>query len=412
MTDDVLTRESTTAAAAARWAAILCWAVIAVDGFDLVVIGAVIPVLSATGDLGFTDAFLTVASTLGLLGVGLGAVLTGSSTVRWDRRRVLLGSIALFSSATLVGGFSASVTMFVFLRFAAGLGLGACLPTALSFVAERADAGKNATAVTTSMTGNHVGAVLTALLALILVPTLGWRSMLVVGGLLGLLLLPLLWVKLPRTLPGRLPKVTANSKDAAIADLSRLTSGVKLRTNLALWVASFMGLLLVFGLNTWLPRIMVQAGYSLQAGVGLLLVLNVGAVIGLLIAGRISDRRGAKATVLVWFGSAAVLLALLSIRLHSQLLVFAAVLITGVFVFSAQALVYAFTTQLHPPELRAGALGLVAGVGRLGAVFGPFLLGSLVTLGIAYPWGFYVLAAAAAAAVLSLATISARSRAR
>ena len=169
-----------------------------------------------------------------------------------------------------------------------------------------------------------------------------------------------------------------------------------------------MGLLLVYGLNTWLPKIMGEAGYSIKAGTGLLLVLNVGAVIGLLIAGQLSDARGNKPTVLLWFGLAAVFLALLSIKLHSTTLVYAAVLLTGVFVFSSQVLVYAFVGHLYPPEVRGTALGMSAGVGRVGAIVGPSLGGALVTAGIAYPWGFYAFAVAAVLAVLALATVPAQ----
>jgi MFS family permease len=168
-----------------------------------------------------------------------------------------------------------------------------------------------------------------------------------------------------------------------------------------------MGLLLVYGLNTWLPKIMGEAGYSIKAGTGLLLILNVGAVIGLLIAGSLSDVRGNKKTVLLWFGLAAAFLALLSIKMHSELLVYAAVLLAGVFVFSSQVLVYALVGHLYPPEIRGTALGMSAGVGRVGAIVGPSISGALVTAGIAYPWGFYAFAIAAVLALLALATVPA-----
>ncbi|WP_231263327.1 MFS transporter [Nocardioides alpinus] len=133
----------------------------------------------------------------------------------------------------------------------------------------------------------------------------------------------------------------------------------------------------------------------------------MGAVLGLMLAGRIADSRGNKPTVLVWFGLAAAFLALLSIKLESTALVYAAVLLAGIFVFSAQVLVYAFVGHLYPPEIRGTALGMAAGVGRVGAIVGPSLGGALVTAGIAYPWGFYAFAVAALVAVAALATVPA-----
>jgi MFS family permease len=168
-----------------------------------------------------------------------------------------------------------------------------------------------------------------------------------------------------------------------------------------------MGLLLVYGLNQWLPTIMKEAGYSTGAALGLLLALNLGAVTGLVGAGRISDARGNKPTALVWFGLAAVFLAALSIKLESTAAVYVAVFLAGVFVFSAQVLVYAFVGHLYPPEVRGTALGMAAGVGRVGAIVGPFIGGALVTAGIAYPWGFYLFALAALLAVAALALVPA-----
>jgi MFS family permease len=168
-----------------------------------------------------------------------------------------------------------------------------------------------------------------------------------------------------------------------------------------------MGLLLVYGLNTWLPKIMGEAGYSLDAGLLLLLVLNLGAVTGLLVAGRVADSRGNKPVVMLWFGLAAVALALLSIKMDSSLIVYLAVFTAGAFVFSAQVLVYAFVGHLYPAQIRGTALGMTAGVGRLGAIVGPFLGGALVSAGLAYPWGFYAFAVAAVLAVVALAVVPA-----
>jgi MFS family permease len=385
------------------WPVLLCWLAVALDGYDLVVLGAVIPTLDATGALGFTTASLTTAATLGLVGVGIGAVAVGPVTDRIGRRRTLVACVTYFSVLTLLTAFAPSATAFIVLRFLAGLGLGAFLPTALTFMSEYAGDRATGSAMTRTMTGYHVGAVLTALLALGVIPAYGWEAMFVIGGVAGLLVVPLMWLRLPES-PAFLAATTGTAERVKPVEVVR---GRLLLVSLGLWVASFMGLLLVYGLNTWLPRIMEEAGYSFDAGLALLLTLNVGAVAGLLVAGQVSDRRGNKVTVLAWFGAAAVALALLAVRLETSVLVYAAVLLAGVFVFSAQVLVYAFVGHLYPAAIRGTALGMAAGVGRVGAIVGPFLGGALVTAGVAYPWGFFVFAAAAVLAVLALLTVPA-----
>jgi AAHS family benzoate transporter-like MFS transporter len=397
----------TTRSADGFWPVLLCWIAVALDGFDLVVLGAVIPLLLASGDLGFTPEAATAASTIGLVGVGIGAVAVGPLTDRFGRRRTLIGCVLAFSLLTLAVPLAQDVTQFTVLRFLAGLGLGACLPTALAFMSEHAGEGRGGSAVTRMMTGYHVGAVLTALLALWLASDLGWRVMFVIGGAAGLLAVPLMWAKLPESAAYLRAVEQRRPDESVMARSTEVVKGRYLRVSLGLWVASFCGLLLVYGLNTWLPTIMGEAGYSIEGGIGLLLVLNIGAVVGLVVAGAIADARGNKPTVLVWFGTAAVFLALLSIKMESTVLVYAAVLLAGVFVFSAQVLVYAFVGHLYPPEIRGTALGMAAGVGRVGAIVGPSLGGALVTAGIAYPWGFYAFTAAALVAVVALVTVPA-----
>lgn len=393
------------------WPVALCWIAVALDGFDLVVLGAVIPTLDSSGDLGFDASSLTMVATVGLIGVGIGAVLIGPITDRVGRRKSLIACIAVFSVLTLLVAVAPNVATFAVLRFLAGVGLGACLPTALAFMTEYAPKRKRGTAITKMMTGYHVGAVLTALLAIVVIPTFGWQAMFVVGGVAGLATLPLMWFKLPESQAYLDYAATRNDRTAPErATTSSLVRGSYLRISIGLWVASFMGLLLVYGLNTWLPSIMDAAGYSIDASLALLLTLNLGAVTGLLVAGKISDARGNKPTVLLWFGLAAVSLALLSIKMEIVAILYVAVFAAGVFVFSAQVLVYAFVGHLYPAEVRGTALGMAAGVGRLGAIVGPFLGGALVTAGIAYPWGFYAFAVAAVLAVAALSVVPAHAK--
>ncbi|MET0469024.1 MAG: aromatic acid/H+ symport family MFS transporter [Aeromicrobium sp.] len=392
------------------WPVVLCWVAVAFDGFDLVVLGAVIPRLIESGDLGFTPEAATVAATVGLCGVGIGALGIGPITDRHGRRLTLIGCLAWASVMTLLVAASPTVEVFIGLRFPAGLALGGLLPIALAYMSEASAHGKAGTAVTRTMTGYHVGAVLTALLALVYMEHLGWdwHSLFITGGVAGLAVLPLMWAKLPESTAYEAARASgAEGTRSATASIKGLVSGSYLRISIGLWIASFMGLLLVYGLNTWLPTIMREAGYEVGAALTLLLVLNVGAVAGLVVGGFVSDRRGNKPSALAWFALAAVFLAALSIKLESEILVYVAVFITGFFVFSAQVLVYAFVGLLYPTDVRGTALGFSAGIGRLGAILGPTITGTLVSAGIAYPWGFYVFAAAAALAVLALLIVPA-----
>jgi len=403
---------SSTTSTARFWPIILCWIVVALDGFDLVVLGTVIPTLIDTGTLGFTPGGATAVATAGLVGVGIGALAVGPLTDRYGRRATLITCVALFSVFTIAVVASPTVFVFGALRLFAGLGLGACIPTVLAYVGEFAGAARTGRSTTLTMTGYHAGAVLTALLALAIVPN--WQLMFIVGGVAGLAVLPLLWFTLPESstvVAGSVARTATRTTDPAAARRAG-SIGVLLRrpylaVSVGIWAASFMGLLLVYGLNTWLPQIMQIAGYDTGSSLGLLLVLNLGAVAGLVLAGTLADRNGIKRVTLVWFFLAAVFLALLSIRMDDVVLLYAAIFATGVFVFSAQVLVYALVSQLYPAEVRGTALGFAAGIGRLGAIAGPAITGALVTLGIAYPGGFYVFAAAALVSMLSIATVPA-----
>nr|WP_042180275.1 aromatic acid/H+ symport family MFS transporter [Kibdelosporangium sp. MJ126-NF4]CEL14297.1 benzoate MFS transporter BenK [Kibdelosporangium sp. MJ126-NF4]CTQ88664.1 benzoate MFS transporter BenK [Kibdelosporangium sp. MJ126-NF4] len=379
------------------WTAALCWLTVLIEGYDLVALGATIPTLLKSGYLGFTPAGATLVATLSLVGVAVGAAGLGPLTDRFGRRWMLIGSVLVFSIFTLVVPLAPNVAIFAVFRFMAGLGLGACMPVALTVMTENLPAGRGATASTYTMTGYHVGAVLTSLLAL--VAKENWQVLFYGGGIAGLVLLPIMWWKLPESSAFLAAKQQGETERFALRELV----GPKWRRiSVAVWTGSFMGLLLVYGLNTWLPQLMRTAGYPLSTSVTLLLVLNVGAVIGLLVAGAVADRVGIRRVARIWFGASAVLLAALSLRIDSGFLLNAMVLLTGVFVFSAQVLIYGYVAQAFPAHARGTALGMTSAVGRIGSIVGPFITGAMVTAGVAYPWGFYFFAAVAALALVAV----------
>lgn len=405
------------------WVAPLCWIAVLLDGFDAVVLGAVMPSMIEDPEFGLTAGSGTVVATVGLVGMMIGALGMGWATDKFGRRKLLIGAVVLFSVFTLAMAFVDSIFLFGLLRFLAGVGLGGCLPTGISMVTEFAGKGRTGKSTTLMMTGYHVGAVVTAALAIVVVQNLNWHAMFIIGALPSLILVPLMYLYLPESpdyllSKGRvqeaktvsehygldfseqahheqvLTEAAPESAEAARKGPSLVLQGQFRRNTIFVWIASFMGLLLVYGLNTWLPQIMRAADYDLGNALGFLLILNIGAVVGLMIAGRVADRITPRNAGIIWFIGAGVLLAALAIKLP-LLGIYVMVFVTGCFVFSAQVLVYAFCAANYPANVRATALGMSAGVGRLGAISGPTLGGAMLAAGIAYPWGFFGFALAA-----------------
>jgi MFS transporter, AAHS family, benzoate transport protein len=395
----------------AGWVAPLCWLAVALEGFDLVVLGVVLPALLKEPSWHLTPNTASLVSVVGLVGVMIGALAVGTISDYIGRRQMMLWTVISFSILTLLCAFAPNPWIFGLLRLLAGLGLGGVLPTALALINEYANRGRGGTATTNMMTGYHVGAVLTALAGIFILSSLGWQWMFVVGALPALVLVPLMWRFLPesaaflRVRAGLADRSVTHAAPARKNPVSTLFHHGLGRSTIAFWVTSFMGLLLVYGLNTWLPQIMKSAGYQLGAALALLLVLNAGGVVGLLIAGRVSDRIGNRRSTILWFAAAALFLALLSVKLPG-IGIYVSVFLAGVFVFSSQVLVYAYVGHIYPASARGTAMGTASGVGRAGAISGPLIGGWLLTVGLAYPWGFYIFAVVAAIGAVCVALVN------
>ncbi|MDT7744498.1 MAG: transporter, family, benzoate transport protein [Actinomycetota bacterium] len=403
-----MSEPSTTTAPASGWVRGLCWAAVALEGYDLVVLGVVIPVLRRDPVFALDPGSATTVATVGLLGVMVGALAVGPVSDVVGRRRTILACVLAFSVLGAACALAPDPLTLGILRFVAGVPLGGVVPVALAMVAEHSPGRRGNSSMTTLMTGYHVGAVAASLLGALFVATLGWQFLFVAGALPALALVPVLAAKLPRDTP---PVVReAAVRETRVNPVRELFRAGFAGPTIAFWVASFMGLLLVYGLNTWLPEIMRLAGYQLTQALYQLLALNVGAVIGLLIGGRVADRIGVRPATITWFVTAAVFLALLAVRLPGAT-VYVAILLAGIFVFSSQVLVYAWVGRVYPTAMRATALGSASGVGRLGAITGPALTGALVAGGLAYPWGFFVFALVAALGAVAVATVTRTRRA-
>ena len=140
---------------------------------------------------------------------------------------------------------------------------------------------------------------------------------------------------------------------------------------------SFVGLLLTYGLNTWLPQIMQANGYGKAYSLSLLLVLNLGAIVGSLFASYVADRAGsAQRVVVTTFILAAAMLVLLPLKLPLVALLLA-VAIAGVGTIGTQVLIYGLVSNYYPTRARAAGVAWCAGFGCLGGIVGPVIGGFL-----------------------------------
>ena len=162
---------------------------------------------------------------------------------------------------------------------------------------------------------------------------------------------------------------------------------------------SATGLLLVYSLNTWLPELMLRAGFNAKGSLSFLLVLNGGAILGPLFAARFADRFGPKPVVAASFavGAAAILALTLNLPLAALL---AIVALVGVGTSGTQTLIYGFVANYFPTRVRGASVAWCAGFGRLGGVGGPLVGGLLIAAGLSIETIFIVLAGLALFGVL------------
>lgn len=403
----------------------LCWLAVFFDGMDVNIYGAVMPHMLDDSGLGLTPGSAGTIGSWTTFGMLIGALTAGNLTDWLGRRLMLVASVTLFSAGSAVCAVAGGVALFGFGRFVSGLGLGGLMPLCLAMVMEFAPPRRAALTTGLLMTSYHFGGMAATGLGLSLAPAAGWRWVFWAGVLPALVAVPLLLKLLPES-PGVLLARGEREKADAVADryglprpsavaapaagaagrLAAVRELFRPRSRWAtplLWLASFCGLLLVYGVSTWLPQMMRAEGYGLSSSVGFLMVINAGGIVGLLIAGRTADRFGAVRVSAIWFVLTAV--GALLLRAHLPLgVTYAVVAVTGVWLFSAQVMVYAATDTVYRGSERAAGLGWVTGVGRTGAVVGPWLIGALATNGN-QSWGFTTFALAGLAGAVAIALV-------
>ncbi len=263
--------------------------------------------------------------------------------------------------------------------------------------------------------GYPIGGVLGAVLSLFFLDEYGWRFLFWLG-LIPLIFVPFFIWLLPESISFlqsrnrreqaqaicqkyqmEIPKEEIIEEQPAIKNkwnaVTILFSKGYLKATIYFWITFFMGLLLIYGLNTWLPKLMVQAGYPLGSSLSLLVMLNITAAIGGLIGGIASDYWGSKLVITISYFLAAVSIALLSINPPTFLL-YTLIGIAGFGSIGTTLILNAYITKYFPTHARATALGWALGFGRLGAISGPILGGLLLTWKVNTTINFFIFALA------------------
>lgn len=367
------------------------------DGYDMVIYGSVVPRLMQEWQLSPVQA-----GTLGscaLFGMLFGGTLLAPLADRFGRRRLVIATTLLASLAAFLTGHARDPLELGAGRFFTGLALGALVPSAINLISEFAPAGRRSTLVTVMSAFYSVGAVLSALLAIAMIPAWGWQSVFYVA-VLPVLAVPLMLRWLPESaafleLKGRraeldalLRKVdpdyrpgaeraNAVAAEAPSGRVAQLFEGRQAVGTLLLWVAFAMCMLMSYGLNTWLPKLMAGGGYALGSSLAFLVTLNVGATLGALFGGWLADRLGAGRTLVLFFALAAASLAALGLGPGPWLLN-GLLVVAGATTIGTLAVIHAYAAQFYPAWVRSTGVGWAAGVGRLGAIAGPMLGGSLL----------------------------------
>jgi MFS transporter, AAHS family, 4-hydroxybenzoate transporter len=410
----------------------LCFLAVTADGMDVAIMGFVAP--SIIHDWAISRPEFGLVMSAAPIGLVIGALAAGPASDRIGRKWVLITSVFLFGVFTILTAFTQSPMQMALLRVLTGIGLGAAMPNSTTLLSEYSPQRKRALLITIMFTGFNLGSALIGFAAGWLVPTHGWRAVLIFGGAIPLALVPLQAWLLPES--ARLLAVRGATSKRIAATLNRVT-GANFSGNetfvsvepplptrkpigvlfsegygvmtIALWVTYFMGLLVIYLLTGWLPTLIKDAGLSITAAANVTAMFQIGGTIGAVLVGWIMDKvRPARVISAAYLGGGICVLVLAGMGALSSslaLLVFAA----GFCMSGAQTGLNAYAPGRYPTVARATGVSWMLGMGRFGSIFGSAIGGALLGLG----WQFgAILAMLAVPAVLAALAILVSQRTR
>lgn len=341
----------------------LCFMVALMEGLDLQAAGI--------AAVGMAQAFALDKMQMGwifsagILGLLPGALVGGMLADRYGRKRILLGSVLLFGLFSIATALAWNYPTLLLARLLTGVGLGAALPNLIALTSEAAGPSFRGRAVSLMYCGVPIGAALAAALGFFGLAA-AWQTVFWIGGIVPLLLVPLLLRWLPES-----PVFQRSGTPRAPGNAT---------ATLLLWLCYFFTLLVVYMLINWLPMLLVGQGFSPSEAAGVMFVLQFGAACGTLLLGALMDKLSPLwMSLLIYTGMLASLLALGTASSLTAMLFSG--FVAGLFATGGQSVLYALAPLFYRTEIRATGVGTAVAIGRLGAMSGPLLAGKMLALG-------------------------------
>ena len=406
----------------------ICWFGMFAEGYDLAIYGAVLPTLMEYPEWSLSAAMAGSIGSSALIGMLIGAICVGTITDIFGRKKIMIICLTLFSVMMAFSAMAPSPELFGLFRFIGGIGCGGIIPTASALTIEYSPIKRRSLIYAMMYSGYAFGGVFSALLSIFFLGEYGWRLMFFVGAA-PILAVPIMIKFLPESIDflitkGRYTEAerNANRYNSSIEYIKEnqlnkkqqgknksnrvatLFSKHNIRATGFFWITFFLGLFMIYGLTTWLPAMMREAGYPLGSSLGFLLMLNLSAVVGSLFAGVAADRWGSKKVICISYLLAGISIALLSIK-SPMLIVYSLVGIAGFGTIGTTLILNAYISKYFDAENRATALGWALGFGRIGAILGPILVGLFISWNFGLSTNFYIFAFAGIVAALSILCI-------
>ncbi|MCK8786309.1 aromatic acid/H+ symport family MFS transporter [Roseomonas sp. NAR14] len=402
---------------------VLCFLVVAVDGFDTAAVGYIAPALRAQWQV--TPPQLAPLFGAGLFGLMAGAFIFGPLADKVGRRAVLIFATAAFGLASVLSATATSIEMLTFWRFVTGIGLGGAMPSAITLTSEYCPERNRSLLVMAMFCGFTLGGALGGLSAAALIADFGWQGVLVLGGVMPLVLAVVLLFVLPESVRYLVLKGGQDARVAAIlrrVDPSAPLDGARFvgirpgkgspvrqlfapglaAGTLLLWTTFFMSLLVFYLLTSWLPTLLNGSGQTVRSASLIALMLPIGSTVGAIGIGLLMDRLNPHAVLAGSYALAAAFILLLGASTGSTGMLVLAVFGAGVGTGGSQIGINALAAAFYPTASRATGVSWANAVGRTGSVLGSMVGGQLLAMGWSLATVFSVAAIPAAIAALAI----------